>query len=118
MDDTASVCRGSLLGLAVGDAMGYAVDAKNLERRIRDAYPNAVARSRRLTAEWKAAKARMKAAEAEWKEARENASQAAFGKLRQSGENWKKRLEEASAKFDAARAELRKKEENAFGRRE
>ena len=89
-----------------------------LLRRIRDAYPNAVARSRRLTAEWKAAKDKMKAAEAEWKEARENASQAAFGKLRQSGENWKKRLEEASAKFDAARAELRKKEENAFGRRE
>ena len=89
-----------------------------LLRRIRDAYPNAVARSRRLTAEWKAAKARMKAAEAEWKEARDNASQAAIGKLRQSGENWKKRLEEASARFDAARAELRKKEENAFGRRE
>lgn len=89
-----------------------------LLRRIRDAYPNAVARSRRLTAEWKAAKDKMKAAEAEWKEARENASQAAIGKLRQSGENWKKRLEEASAKFDAARAELRKKEENAFGRRE
>ena len=42
----------------------------------------------------------------------------AFGKLRQSGESWKKRLEETSAKFDAARAELRKKEENAFGRRE
>ena len=60
----------------------------------------------------------MKAAEAEWKEARDNASQAAIGKLRQSGENWKKRLEEASAKFDTARAELRKKEENAFGRRE
>lgn len=89
-----------------------------LLRRIRDAYPNAVARSRKLTAEWKAAKARMKAAEAEWKEARDNASQAAIGKLRQSGENWKKRLEEASARFDAARAELRKKEENAFGRRE
>ena len=36
MDDTASVCRGSLLGLAVGDAMGYAVDAKNLEEIHRD----------------------------------------------------------------------------------
>lgn len=40
MDDTASVCRGSLLGLAVGDAMGYAVDAKNLEEIHRDYGPS------------------------------------------------------------------------------
>ena len=89
-----------------------------LLRRIQSAYPNAVARSRRLTEEWKAARARMKAAEAEWRAARDSAAMDASDRLLRSEESWKKRLEEASARLEAARAELRKKEENAFGRRE
>lgn len=40
MDTKLSAYRGCLLGLAVGDAMGYAVDAKNWEEISRDYGPN------------------------------------------------------------------------------
>lgn len=40
MERRVSSCRGSLLGLAVGDAMGYTVDAKTWEEICRDYGPN------------------------------------------------------------------------------
>lgn len=40
MEEKVSVCRGCLLGLAVGDAMGYTIDTKTLEEIHRDYGPN------------------------------------------------------------------------------
>lgn len=40
MEEILSVYRGCLLGLAAGDAMGYAVDSKNLDRIWQDYGPN------------------------------------------------------------------------------
>lgn len=36
------IIRGALLGMAVGDAMGYSVDSRNLEEICRDYGPNGI----------------------------------------------------------------------------